>query len=275
MATMVAVDLGAQSGRVAVGRFDGERLAVEEVHRFPNVPGADGGTLHWDILGLYRDVLDGLRAAGARGGPRRRGRRRLVGRRLRARRRGAAGCVGNPVHYRDARRAGALRRRARAGSGTRAVRAHRHPDAADQHDLRARRDGRRATTPALAGGRDAAADPRPAPLLARRRRESPSARTRRRPSASTRAAGDWAADLLERLDIPTRLLPEVVQPGTMLGPLAPGVAEETGLDGAPVVAVATHDTASAVAAVPFRGRRLGVHQRRHLVARRGRGRPSR
>ena len=38
MATMAAVDLGAQSGRVAVGRFDGERLAVEEVHRFPNVP---------------------------------------------------------------------------------------------------------------------------------------------------------------------------------------------------------------------------------------------
>ena len=63
-ATMVAVDLGAQSGRVALGRFDGERLSVSEVHRFPNVPVRTRGTLHWDILRLYQDVLDGLRAAG-------------------------------------------------------------------------------------------------------------------------------------------------------------------------------------------------------------------
>ena len=45
MATMVAVDLGAQSGRVALGRFDGERLSVSEVHRFPNVPVRTRGTL--------------------------------------------------------------------------------------------------------------------------------------------------------------------------------------------------------------------------------------
>jgi rhamnulokinase len=64
--------------------------------------------------------------------------------------------------------------------------------------------------------------------------------------------GAWATDLLERLDVPSRLAPEVVQPGTRLGPLSDEVADETGLRDAVVVAVATHDTGSAVAAVPFR-----------------------
>ena len=63
MATMAAVDLGAQSGRVALGEFDGERLSVVEVHRFPNVPVRVHGTLYWDVLRLYEDVLEGLRAA--------------------------------------------------------------------------------------------------------------------------------------------------------------------------------------------------------------------
>jgi rhamnulokinase len=64
--------------------------------------------------------------------------------------------------------------------------------------------------------------------------------------------GGWAIDLLERLEVPTRLLPDVVQPGTPLAPLSASVEEETGLAGADVVAVATHDTGSAVAAIPFR-----------------------
>ena len=68
MATLAAVDLGAQSGRVAVGRFDGERLGVTEVHRFPNVPVRTRETLNWDILRVYRDVLDGLAAAGREAG---------------------------------------------------------------------------------------------------------------------------------------------------------------------------------------------------------------
>ena len=64
MATLAAVDLGAQSGRVAVGRFDGERLAVEEVHRFANVPGARAaGRSAGTARASTRDVLDGLRAA--------------------------------------------------------------------------------------------------------------------------------------------------------------------------------------------------------------------
>jgi rhamnulokinase len=65
-------------------------------------------------------------------------------------------------------------------------------------------------------------------------------------------AGGWAVDLLEQLRIPVSLFPDVVQPGTRLGAVAADVAAETGLGGVDVIAVGTHDTASAVAAIPFR-----------------------
>jgi len=64
-------------------------------------------------------------------------------------------------------------------------------------------------------------------------------------------AGDWAWEMLEKLGIPTAIFGEIVPPGTVLGPLSNDVAEETGLTGVPVVAPATHDTGSAVAAVPM------------------------
>ena len=116
MATMVSVDLGAQSGRVAVGRLEGERLAVSTVHRFPNVPVRTRGTLHWDVLRLFDGVLEGLRAAGREGG-----RVDSVGVdswgvdfALLDR---AGRLVQNPVCYRDTRRAQAMDRRSREGSG--------------------------------------------------------------------------------------------------------------------------------------------------------------
>ena len=63
----------------------------------------------------------------------------------------------------------------------------------------------------------------------------------------------WARDLLERLGLPTGILPEIVAPGTRLGPLLDSVAEAAGLGAVPVYATGCHDTASAVAAVPAEG----------------------
>ena len=62
--TFAAVDLGASSGRVMAARVGPDRLDLHEAHRFPNRPVRTAGTLHWDVLGLYAGVLDGLRAAG-------------------------------------------------------------------------------------------------------------------------------------------------------------------------------------------------------------------
>ena len=55
-----AVDLGAESGRVVVGSFDGQTLALDAVHRFGNVPVQAHSTLHWDVLRLWNDIQDGL-----------------------------------------------------------------------------------------------------------------------------------------------------------------------------------------------------------------------
>ena len=58
--TMAAVDIGAQSGRVVVGRLDGERLGDRGGAPLPERAGPAGGRLHWDILQLYEQVLDGI-----------------------------------------------------------------------------------------------------------------------------------------------------------------------------------------------------------------------
>ena len=62
--------------------------------------------------------------------------------------------------------------------------------------------------------------------------------------------GDWDKALLERLGIPSRLLPEIIPSGSVYGALKKDLAEELGVPEVPVIAVASHDTASAIAAVP-------------------------
>src|SRR5262245_60005986 len=62
---ILAIDLGAESGRGVMGRFDGERIQLEVVHRFPNGPVATLDTLHWDVLGLHREILSALRKCAA------------------------------------------------------------------------------------------------------------------------------------------------------------------------------------------------------------------
>jgi rhamnulokinase len=249
MSALVAVDLGAQSGRVALGRFDGRRLSVEEVHRFPNVPVRLHGTLHWDVLRLYADVLDGLRAASGRtavdsvavdswgvdfG---------LVDR--------AGRLLGNPVHYRDARRAAAV---------------DRVLEQVSPRELYLRTGIQLMPINTIFELAAMAGEPDPALGSAERLMMIPDlfhywlsgSRTTEFTNATTTQcrdvrAGGWATDLLERLGVPTRLLPEIVAPATPLGPVLDDVAADAGLGSATVVAGASHDTAAAVAAVPLRG----------------------
>ncbi len=243
MATMAAVDLGAQSGRVAVGRFDGEQLAVSETHRFVNEPVEVAGTLRWDVDRLRRDTLDGLRAAardtaldsvavdswGVDFG--------LLDRK--------GTLVENPVHYRDARRAAAspavfARVPARELYERTGIQLLPINTVFELAAMAAEAD------PALAAAEVLLLIPDLFHhwLCGSRTTEFTNATTTQ---CFDSAGGEWATDLLERLEIPTRLFPEVVAAGTLLGE----VNVETGLGKAVVIAVATHDTGSAVASVPF------------------------
>jgi len=246
---MVAVDLGAESGRAVVGTFDGERLVLEDVHRFPNVPVTLAGTLHWDFLRLFGDVTAGLRRAAA-GGP-----VASVGvdtwgvdfGLLDARGR----LLANPVHYRDRRTEGmpdlafAIRPRDEiyAATGIQFM---------PINTLYQLWSMVRAGDPLL-GQADRLlmmADLFHHFLAGSAVAEYTNASTSQCLDPITR---DWARSLLERFGIPTGILPPVVAPGTVLGPVRADVADETGLRDTRVVAPGSHDTASAVVGAPLDG----------------------
>ncbi|RDI75811.1 Sugar (pentulose and hexulose) kinase [Gaiella occulta] len=250
MATMVSVDVGAQSGRVALGRFDGETLSVAEIHRFPNVPVCVHGTLHWDALRLHDGILQGLRAAAREAG----GRIDSVGVdtwgldfALLDR---AGRLVQNPVHHRDRRTDGAMEEVfARVPA----------------QELYERTGIQLMSINSVFQLWSMAAAGDPALEVAETFLMMPDlfhywlsgVKACEFTAATTSQCFDprkgvWALDVLERLGVSSRLFPEVVPPGTVLGPVRDEVVEETRLQGAVVVAPASHDTGSAVAAVPFR-----------------------
>lgn len=251
MTAMVAVDLGAQSGRVAIGELDGERLSVAEVHRFPNVPVQTRGTLSWDVLRLYEEVLEGLTAA--------------------SRRTTSVDSVGvdtwgvdfalldrdgrlvqNPVHHRDRRTEGAMEALF-AEVPAREIYERTGIQLMPINTLVQLYAAVRANEPALEIAETLLLIP---DLLSYwlsgvAACEFTNATTTQCLDPRTQA---WARDLLDRLRIPTGAFPEVIRPATVVAALLDEVAERTRLHRAVVVAPATHDTASAVAAVPFRHR---------------------
>ena len=99
---VAAVDLGATSGRVMIGRVSDGMLSLEPVARFPNGPVEAADGLHWDFSALYAHIVAGLREAVRREPDLASVGHRLLGRRLRAGRR-TAGLLGEPFHYRDER----------------------------------------------------------------------------------------------------------------------------------------------------------------------------
>jgi rhamnulokinase len=241
---LAAVDLGATSGRVMVGTVGPGSLELEEVHRFPNGPvTAADGSLHWDVARLHREVLAGLRAAG---------RVDAIGIDSWAVDYGlldAAGALlGDPFCYRDPRTDGVADRvLGTVGAGELyATTGLQQLPFNTIYQLVADRQLDRASTLLLVPD-----------LLGHWLTGSIGAEAT---NASTtglydvRARG-WATGLAERVGVPARLLPPLREPGDLVGRLLPEVAAATGLDAAtPVVAVGSHDTASAVVGVPFGGR---------------------
>jgi sugar (pentulose or hexulose) kinase len=244
-----AVDLGASSGRVMLARVGPGELSLDEVHRFPNVPVQVAGTLHWDILRLYGDVLEGLGAAAAAGN--------MDGDGL-----GGIGIdswgvdyglldesgalLGNPVHYRDGRTDGVPEQVwARVPEADLyAVTGIQQLPFNTIYQLAAA-----AGTPQLAAARTLLMIP---DLLIYWLTGHIGAE---RTNASTTQLydarqGKWAGDLIERAGLPASLFPPLRSPGDVIGPVHAGLGE---LSGKPVIAVGSHDTASAVVAVPATG----------------------
>ena len=247
----LALDLGAESGRGLLGRFDGDRLTLEEVHRFPNGPVRMLDTLHWDAPRLFAEMKTALgKAAAVHPGLEGVGVDTwgvdfgLVGR--------GDTLLGNPVHYRDARTDGMVeaacarlpRERIYELTGLQflpfntvyqllALRHSRSPLLEVAETL--------LMMPDLFGWL----------LTGRRAGERTNASTTQLLDPRT---GAWCDELCAALDLPRAILPDLIDPGTTLGPLRRSVADELGIRSAlTVLAPATHDTASAVAAVPARG----------------------
>ena len=248
-ANFVAADLGASSGRVMVGRWNGECFQLDELHRFPNSGVPLSGSVYWDALAIwshleaglhrYRSRFDdpalgiGVDAWGVDYG--------LLDR--------SGQLIGNPHHYRDARTDGM-------------------PalvfDRVAESDIFAETGVQTMQINTLfqlfcmqhAGDRqlEFAETLLMIPdlfsyfLCGEKGIEYSEATTTQMYSP---ARGGWAREMLTSIGIPSSILGRVVQPGTVLAPVHGDVLRRAGLSEAfPVIAVASHDTASAVAAIP-------------------------
>jgi rhamnulokinase len=244
--TFAAVDLGASSGRVMAARVGPDTLQLSEAHRFPNRPVRTAGTLHWDVLGLYAGILDGLRAAG-----RELGRLDGIGIDSWAVDYGLldadGALLGNPVHYRDGRHETAVPAVHGAVPPEELYRISglQHLPFNTVFQLAAARDRAH-----LAAARTLLLIPDLFAywLTGAVGAEVTNASTTGLLDASSR---EWSLPVIDRLGLPRNLFPPLRQPGDRLGELRDDVLAETGLIGpVPVTAVGSHDTASAVVGVP-------------------------
>ena len=243
--TYLALDLGAESGRAIAGTFDGERLTLREVHRFPNVPVRRDESVHWDLPALFDEVKRGIATAatlfqdelvsvgvdtwGVDYG--------LLDEHGRL--------MGLPHQYRDSRTAGiqdSVMERLGKGflyeqTGIQLMEMN------TIYQLLAEPQERLAQASNLLFIPDLISYWLTGVISTERTFASTSQLydVRKR---------DWAHPLLDALGLPTHILGDIRDAGESLGLLLPKVAEETGASGVNVVLPGTHDTASAVAAVP-------------------------
>jgi rhamnulokinase len=244
----LGVDLGAESGRVIAGVWNGKIIKLEEVHRFPNGPVLLGNTLRWDILRLWTEIQNGLALAAKKYG------KAIV----------SVGAdtwgvdfvllskqdeiLGQPYHYRDARTNGLMEKAFKkvsraeifAQTGLQFM----------QLNTLFQLIAWKKHAPALLDATDCLLfmpDFFHWCLSGSRVAEFTIASTSQCLHPTKR---NWATGMLKQFGIPIKMFPKIVQPGTDLGALRAAVAEKTGLSKVKVIAPPTHDTAAAVAGVP-------------------------
>jgi rhamnulokinase len=247
--SFLAADLGASSGRLMDCRWDGSHFILEEIHRFPNGGVRFGPSLHWDVLRIWSEIQTGLKkfSASRRGVPAGIGIDAwgvdycLLDKRDRL--------LGNPYHYRDGRTQGV-------------------PDALSS--VMSRHDLFRATgvqtmeintafqLASMAIHEDRCLEHAHALLMipdlfqfflcGEKKAEYTEASTTELYDLRARC---WSHETLEKLNLPSRIFQNVVMPGTVLGQMQADVQSQCGFpSGFPCIAVGSHDTASAVAAIP-------------------------
>lgn len=247
-AKFLALDLGAESGRAVVGFFDGERIRLEEAHRFPNGPLQVGHRLYWNVLELFSQMKSGIAKAAESYG------------------KDFAGMgidtwgvdfglftsdgelLSNPRHYRDPRTDGIMEEVFRIIPRSEVFEATgiQFMQLNTLYQLFAMV---RQQSPLLqcAGTLLMMPDIFNYWFTGTKASEFSEATTSQ---FYNPRKGRWATEILDRLGIPTHFLPEIIQPGDSLGPIVEDISNELGVSRIPVIAPATHDTGSAVAAVP-------------------------
>lgn len=245
----LAFDLGAESGRAVVGRFDGERLSLVETHRFANGPTRIHDHLYWNSFDLFTQMKQGLARSSQQ-----------LGAEISALGLDTWGVdfglldrngtlMGQPYHYRDGHTDGMVEKALATVSRT---------EIFEQTGIQFMQLNTLFQLLAMAEAKSPALETAASLLMmpdlfnywftGRQASEFTIASTSQ---CFNMARGQWATSLLEKLGLPSHIFRAVIQPGTELGPLLPAIVNELGLSGhIRVIAPGCHDTASAVAAVP-------------------------
>src|ERR1700730_2583514 len=243
----IACDLGAESGRVMLGRLEHGLLTLEEMHRFPSPAVRVLGSLRWDVLHIFEELKTGLRQVAAR---------QVAVKSLSVDSWGVDYVLINsvhpmlspPFHYRDARTESTYER-VRQQLGSELIFAETGIQFMTINtiyhlvsDLE--------KSPGLLEVADCfltIGDYFNYLFSGMPKVDESNASTTQLYNPRTRS---WSKVLIERCGFPPKIFPQLVPPGTALGPLLPEVAADTGLHEVQVVATCSHDTGAAVAAVP-------------------------
>lgn len=246
MKKVLSFDFGASSGRAMLATYDGEKISMEEIHRFSNDTVIVNGTMYWDILRLFFEIKTGITKAVNKGGFDAIGIDTwgvdfgLIDKRGKL--------IGNPVHYRDTRTENTYKDvfnivskdEIYSKTGIQFLRFNtlyqlmhlklNEPEALEGAE-------KMLLIPDLFAYM----------LTGEMKAEASIASTTNLYNAYTR---DWDFELIEKLGLPKKLFPPIIKSGEVYGMLSDEICEELGCKKVPVVAVAEHDTASAVAATP-------------------------
>ncbi len=243
---VLAFDFGASSGRAIIGCFDGEKITLEEVHRFSNDPVSVGGTVYWDVLRLFHEIKQGI---------------------IKARMAGGFDSIGidtwgvdfglidaegklmeNPVHYRDARTVGMVDEAFKTMPkeklyGITGIQFMELNTLFQLISLKKYRPWMLERADKMLFMPDLFAYMLTGKMCA----EYSIASTSQIIDLETQS---WSKEILDAFGIKEDIFAPLVKPGTVLGMLTPEICEECGVDPVPVISVCGHDTQSAITSVP-------------------------